>query len=116
MAGAARNGRGSGARLGPYRLERTLGSGATGTVYLARDANEGAVALKVFHRHLGSRPDDEERWRHEAELGVRLRSPRLPRTLDYGVAPGPDGPVRYVAMEYVEGTSLRALLTERGAH
>lgn len=101
--------------VGPYRLERCLGAGATGTVYLARDAAGGAVALKVFHRHLWSRPDDERRWRHEAQLGLRLRSSRLARTLDYGVALTQDGPLRYVAMEYVEGTSLRALLAGRGA-
>ncbi len=110
-----------GAALGPYRLCEEIGSGGMGTVYLAtvEGAAPGAsagdrVAVKVVHPHLVSKPAFLERFRREAEIGRRIRHPNVVRTLDAGEAAVDGDSVHFVAMEHVEGRTLRALLEEMG--
>jgi tetratricopeptide (TPR) repeat protein len=88
-----------------------------GTVYLAHvvtphgGLEEGVpVALKVLHPHVGSQPRAVERMRREAELGSRVRHPNVVSFYGTNVLDDPGAERRYLAMEYVEGRNLRALL------
>jgi serine/threonine-protein kinase len=94
-----------GARLGPYRLEREIGRGGMGAVYLAvraDDAYEKRVAIKVIKRGMDS---DEivRRFRHERQTLANLDHPNIARLLDGGTTS--EG-LPYFVMEYVEGEPL----------
>jgi predicted Ser/Thr protein kinase len=85
---------------GRYRLESRLGAGGGGTVWRAFDQQLGAmVALKIV-----SSDGDIERWRREVAMARRIADRNVCRVHDLGEA----GDVRFVTMELVEGTSLRA--------
>jgi tetratricopeptide (TPR) repeat protein len=94
-----------GEQFGPYAIERELGRGGMGTVYLARRDDELAgyrVALKV----IAAGEDDaglEARLRAEMRALTRLRHPNIVSILDGGLSSC--GRV-YLAMEYIEGTAL----------
>jgi eukaryotic-like serine/threonine-protein kinase len=94
-----------GAMLGPYRLERPLGSGGMGEVWLAARADgryAGQVAIKLLHAvlaHGGLR----ERFAREGELLARLSHPNIARLLDAGVSA--EG-VPYLVLEHVAGERL----------
>ncbi len=101
--------------LGPYRIESELGSGGMGKVYAAVvDARvpgltEGTrVAVKVVHPHLLEVPGFFKRFLREAELGKTVRHPNVVRTYDCDAT----GEQHFIAMEYVEGQTLRELLEE----
>jgi serine/threonine-protein kinase len=86
--------------LGRYRPLRMLGSGGTGSVWLARDETNGLdVALKIVPRE-GKAASRAER---EAEAAARLRHPRCIRAYDFAN----DGRNVYIAYEYVAGRTLR---------
>jgi Ser/Thr protein kinase RdoA (MazF antagonist) len=90
--------------LGRFRPLRPLGSGGSGSVWLARDEQEGReVALKVVRRE-GKAAARAER---EVDAAARLRHPRCLRTL---ALERDEGHV-YVAYEYVRGRTLRDALT-----
>jgi len=97
-----------GARLGRYTVERFVGSGAMGAVYLATDpALARPVALKLL-RQAPSRAGSElqRRLLREAQAMARLSHPNVVSV--YEVAT--EGEPSFVAMEFVEGASLRAWL------
>ncbi|MHC4923978.1 MAG: protein kinase domain-containing protein, partial [Planctomycetota bacterium] len=108
-----------GESLGPYRIDRELGSGGMGRVYAAtacesaRAVDPGVtVALKVVHPHLLETPGFFKRFLREAEIGQAVRHPNVVRTLDCDSVMV-DGQRRdYLAMEYVEGQTLHDLLDE----
>src|SRR5436309_15616687 len=85
-----------------YRVERILGQGGLGMVYLARDLTNGdmPVALKVL---ASRKPADAElsTLRQEFSLLSRLRHPNLVRILDFGLIDGSHNP--YLVEEYIEG-------------
>ena len=86
--------------LGRYRPLRPLGSGGSGSVWLARDERNGLdVALKIVPKE-GKAADRAER---EAEAASRLRHERCLRAYGFGS----DGGHVYIAYEYVGGTTLR---------
>lgn len=94
-------------RIGKYRIERELGRGATGVVYLARDGfGGGEVAIKVAHASLLNDAAESRRYRqflrNEASLVGRLRHPHVVALLDADV----DAERPYVVMEYVDGHAL----------
>ena len=95
----------AGGRIGPYVLDRTLGSGGMSIVYLAR-RRDGAfrqdVAVKVL-RHPGRHPDLVRRFRIERQILAHLRHPNIARIIDGGVA---DGGWPYLVMEYVDGEPI----------
>jgi Protein kinase domain len=92
--------------IGGYELESELGQGATGTVYVARPAGSGEpVALKVLSPALASDPAFRTRFRREAEIMKRLADPHCVGVYDYG-----DDDTPWIAMEYVHGATLRAVL------
>ena len=90
-----------GRTLGRYALTDRLGSGAMGVVYRAEDEGLGRqVALKLLHR-----PDDAltDRLMREARSMAQVSHPNVVAIYDVGIADG----TTYIAMELVEGSSLR---------
>jgi serine/threonine-protein kinase len=93
--------------LGRYRIERPLGRGAMGMVYLGRDPQMGrAVALKTLalsREFAGSAlTEARERFFREAEMAGRLQHPDIVTIFDAGEEDG----LAYIAMEYVKGQDL----------
>ena len=101
----------SGQKLGSYRLERPIGEGGMGTVYLARrddDLFEKRVAVKIIRRYHDDRRLD--RFRKEREILARLTHPNIAQLLDGGVTP--DG-LPYLVMEHVDGVPIDQHCLER---
>jgi len=98
--------------LGPYHLLEEIGSGGMARVHLAEDGKGNRVALKVVHTHLAEDAGFYRRFRREGELGRRIRHRNVVSTLDAGRAEEAGKPALYLALEYVEGQTLRGLLEE----
>lgn len=93
----------SGRSVGPYRLEREIGSGGMGRVFLAeREDLPKRVALKLVREPLAS-PDRSHRFRLEQRVLAGLEHPHIAQLLDAGVTE--DGSP-WFAMEYVDGESI----------
>src|SRR2546425_12529748 len=96
---------------GPYRIGRKLGPGGMANVYLAEDEVLGRrVAIKILNdRHAG---DEQfvERFRREAKNAAGLSHPNIVSIYDRGEAQG----TYYIAMEYLDGTTLKELIVTRG--
>jgi serine/threonine-protein kinase len=101
----------AGLLAGRYRLERPLGAGGMGTVWLAHDETlQRAVAVKLLPEQVRA-ADAAARFRREAQALARLNHPNIIQAHDHGDAAGRP----FLVMEYVEGRSLAALLAEKGA-
>src|SRR5690242_6641455 len=88
-----------------------VGTGATGTVFLATDVGSGArVALKVLKPELAENERFRERFLRESRVAATLEHPHITKTL----AAGEESGVLYLAMAYVEGSDLRELLRREG--
>jgi serine/threonine protein kinase len=102
---------------GRYYLERRLGRGAMGQVYLARDENIGKkVAVKTVRQDILNSDDLQEgeaiaRFEREARAAASIRHPHCVDVTDFGKTQ--DG-VFYLVMEYVEGETLHRLLRREG--
>src|SRR3954467_6431374 len=95
-----------------YRILSLLGEGSTGSVYLAeRDGEPGPGALKLLGREFARDQRFRKRFMRESEIAAGLHHPHVVPILDFGEA---DGDL-YLAMRYVEGSDLRALLTRESA-
>jgi len=95
-----------------YQVERRLGEGGMGEVYLARHVLIGrACALKVMSQSLSQDPDAVSRFNREATSASRISHPNVCTVYDFGLTA--EGLV-YLAMEYVDGRTLRALLDQSG--
>lgn len=91
-------------RIGRYRLERRLGAGAFGVVWLAHDDDlDAPVAVKVLADNWAQRLDIRERFLSEARLLRRADSNRVVQVFDIGELPD-DRP--YFVMEYADGGTL----------
>ena len=91
-----------------YRLERRLGRGGMGTVYLAMDGLlERRVALKVIREGFAGPLDLPARFRREARTAAAFAHPNVVRVHDFGVDPGGRP---FLVMEYLEGSTLRERL------
>lgn len=102
---------------GKYAVERVLGRGGMGFVVAARHKDLGnLVAIKMLLPELTGRADVAERFLREARAAVQLRSEHAVRVMDVGIhqsrgsAAGSPKDVPYMVMEYLEGTSLGALV------
>jgi serine/threonine protein kinase len=92
-----------------YQVERLLGRGASGAVYLARDvALHRAVALKIVRERDGS--EARERFRREARLAAQLSHPGIVPVHSYDER----GPIAWLVMQYVSGESLAERLRASG--
>src|SRR5262249_45696053 len=90
--------------VGPYHVERPLGAGAFGAVYLAFDPDvKRRVAVKVLHPGRLGQPEAVSRLHREAQLIGRLRPPGIVRLFDYSR----QGPPYFLVTEYVEGIDPR---------
>jgi serine/threonine protein kinase/Tol biopolymer transport system component len=97
----------SGTRLGPYEVLSPLGAGGMGEVYRARDTRlDREVAIKVLPAELASDPERLKRFEKEARSASSLNHPNIVTIYDIGS----EGGVSWIAMEKVEGTTLRELL------
>jgi eukaryotic-like serine/threonine-protein kinase len=97
---------------GRYRILAQLGSGGMGVVYRVEHVHIGKVmALKVLHDDLARRSDVQMRFQREAEAASRLASAHTVQVFDFGESDGR----MYLVMEYIEGTTLEALVTDHGA-
>ena len=86
-----------------YRLDRALGSGAMGTVHLARDTIlDRVVAIKVLADHLAADDAFRHRFVREAQLAARLCHPNIVQVFDAGDDDGRP----FLVMEYVEGETV----------
>ncbi|MFO0960343.1 MAG: serine/threonine-protein kinase [Isosphaeraceae bacterium] len=96
--------------LGDYVIQRRIGAGGMGKVYLARRRKDGReVALKVLPPAKAKEARNAlERFRREMDLSRLVRHKYIARTYDAGVSGG----VNYMAMEYVPGASLFDLVKD----
>src|SRR6202521_5054088 len=97
----------SGTRLGLYEILSPLGAGGMGEVYRARDSRlSREVAIKVLPSLTAADPDRRARFEQEARSASALNHPNILTIYDIGEA---DGSL-YIAMELVEGKTLRELV------
>lgn len=107
MSGAPR----PGGTFGPYRVERLLGHGGMGAVFLAHDPRlQRPVALKVLLERHAQEETYLRRFQREAAVMARLDSPHVLSVFDHGVIDG----WPYLVTQYAAGGDLGTLLVERG--
>ena len=102
-----------GQKIGPFHIDKELGSGAMGTVYRARFDNKGKVihvALKVVSLGLLGNDSAMARFDREANILKQLRHPHIVRLL----ATGKYRNTPFIAMEYVDGEPMDRALQRRG--
>jgi tetratricopeptide (TPR) repeat protein len=94
-----------------YEILQLLGEGGMGAVYKARDTElDRVIALKVIRPELASNPEILQRFKQELVLARQVTDRNIIRIFDLGEADG----IRFITMEYVEGTSLYQILREHG--
>ena len=97
---------------GNFLLEREMGRGGMGGVYLGRDKMlDRPVAVKVMLKEYGDDPEFVEKFKREAQAAARLIHPNIAQIYTYGIANG----MPYIAMELVAGGSLDRLMQNSGA-
>src|SRR5262245_17047662 len=100
----------TGTVLAGFRVERLIGEGAMGAVYLAEAPDGGQVALKLLSPELARDDRFRQRFLRESHVAASLDHPHIVPT----IASGEEGGVLYLAMAYVEGADLRELLRHTG--
>jgi serine/threonine protein kinase len=96
-----------------YRIERRLGRGGMGAVYLAHEfALDRDVAIKVLPPENASAPQMQERFRREARIAARLSHPNIVPLYTFGEVAG----LMYFVMGYIAGDSLASQLKRDGAY
>ncbi|MBI3854576.1 MAG: serine/threonine protein kinase [Planctomycetes bacterium] len=99
-----------GKEIGHCKIQRKLGQGGMGAVYLAHHPGlNRSVAIKILPGDLASDPEFKERFFREARLAARLEHPNVVQVHDVGEEQG----VHYISMQYVEGKSLDGILKEK---
>jgi serine/threonine protein kinase len=98
---------------GKYQIERELGRGGMGTVFLATHVGtERPVAVKIISPQYMRRAEFVERFRREARAAGRLRHPNVVNVTDFGFSDTSEGRVAYLVMEYLDGCTLGEILEE----
>ncbi len=98
------------AQIGRFRIRARVGVGANAVIYSAwDDQQERPVAIKLLRDDRSFRPDTRARFLREAKSMARLHHPNVVRIYEVGIHGGPPHgePRVFLAMEYVEGQSLR---------
>ena len=105
-----------GANVGNYQVQRKLGEGGMGAVYLAVHPKIGKrVALKVLHPEFSSNEDVISRFFNEAKAVNDIQHPNIVDIIDYGTmqAPGLGHQVVYFIMEFLGGESLAKIIHDQ---
>ena len=102
--------------LSHYRIERRLGKGGMGEVYLAEDTKLGRkVALKILSVKMAARAEYRSRFEREAKTVAALNHPNIVTIHSVEKVDDPAlGELSFITMEYVEGRPLSALIPEGG--
>src|ERR671935_500613 len=96
---------------GRYKILRKLGAGGMADVYLAEDQELGRrVAIKILNDRHANDEQFVERFRREAKNAAALSHPNIVSIYDRGEAEG----TYYIAMEFIEGRTLKDLIVARG--
>lgn len=94
-----------------FRVEDVIGRGGMAIVYRAFDLkSHQTVALKVLREEYEDDPEYKERFKREAEVCRKLNHPNVVNAIDSGMVGG----VSYIAMEFVDGRTLKEIITEQG--
>lgn len=100
----------AGTQLGRYEIRSKLGAGGMGEVYLAEDSElHRSVALKVLPADVSSNRDRMRRFKQEATAAAALNHPNIAHIYEIGEREG----TNFIAMEFVDGLTLRQLIHER---
>ncbi len=98
-------------RLGKYVIERKLGSGGMGTVFLAQDSDlKRTVALKVLAKDRAENPVLVRRFKAEGQAAAYLQHKNIVGVYDSGQIDG----FLYIALEYVDGQDVLEIIRKRG--
>ena len=96
-----------------YEILSPLGKGGMGMVYKAHDRElDETVAIKVLRAEFANTGEMAKRFRHEIKLARKVSHRNVCRIHDYGE----DGGVRFISMEYVEGTDIKQLARDKGGY
>jgi serine/threonine protein kinase len=94
-----------------YRIESVLGKGGMGMVYKAHDRMlDETVAIKVLRSEFANTEEMLQRFKKEIKLARKVSHRNVCRIHEFGE----DGGVRYISMEYVEGTDIKQLAQKKG--
>ncbi len=95
-----------------YRLDELIGEGGMGVVWAATQISlDRTVALKVVRSELAADSEFRDRFVTESRIAASLEDPNVVSVYDAGE----ESEILYLAMSFIEGTDLRALLRERGS-
>src|SRR2546422_2485108 len=101
----------AGTRLGRYEIRSKIGEGGMGEVYLAQDTKlERKVALKILPADVGTNRDRMERFIREAKSAAALSHPNIAQIFEIGE----DAGTHYIAMEFIDGQTLREKIHQEG--
>jgi serine/threonine protein kinase len=99
-----------------YRIEKLLGQGGMGAVYLATHlGTERPVALKIIAPEFMRNDEFIERFKREARAAGRLRHPNVVDVTDFGFAQRGTERIAYLVMEYLDGCTLADVLAEESS-
>jgi serine/threonine-protein kinase len=102
----------AGDRCGPYTVVREIGRGGFGVVYLAEDTKQGRAALKVMPLDARRPEAMVARFQREIHVVAAITHANLVRFFEAGRWDGPAGSALWVALEYLEGQTLREILND----
>ncbi|MEU7298138.1 hypothetical protein AB0A76_33940 [Streptomyces exfoliatus] len=98
-------------RIGNYTIQRELGRGGMGAVYLARSLSGRYVAIKVIRPEYAADPRFRERFRQEVDAARKVGGFHTAAVVDAD----PDAPQPWMASAYIEGPTLQAVIEQSGA-
>jgi serine/threonine-protein kinase len=102
---------GAGTKLGRYEIGSKIGEGGMGEVYVAQDTKlDRNVALKILPAEVAANKDRLRRFTQEAKAAAALNHPNIAHIYEIGETDG----VNFIAMEFIDGHTLRELI--RGTH
>jgi len=110
-----------GRTFGNYVIGSLIGKGGGGSVFRATSEADGPagpagseLALKIFHPELLEDERVFQRFQRECELGIRIRHPHVVQSYEMGTETIEGTPYHYLAMEFIEGETLRETIDELG--